>query len=960
MPFVTPAFRKSPFIISLVLGAAGFVLNRSGLRIFGGSEIFFGVWPALLAVYWLGPWWGAGATALASASLWLLEGHPTALLCFTLEAVVVGWCKHRHQQRPLVVAALYWLLVGTPLAACLVLRDGRLPFPDNGAEILRYPVNSLVLAFAVLPVFRASAFRRWAGLPLNSDARTPLQQVLFRRIGLIIALSLAIMSLIAGRLLERSLRASTEEELVADSRELAKLLERFLQKHEQAVRQLASANRVTAVARYSLQPQLETMRKVYPAFLTALAADESGRIVAVSSSGRADAGPILNVADREYFRQPLATTEPYLSGVFRGRGFGSNLIVAISAPLMTPARRPIGVIEASLDLREMLTDLAESGQLEGRSAVIVDRQGRVVACHGELHRSTLADFRRDPWYRQGRLTAEPVVFFADGLEGAQETFIGARHVVPGYRWEIYLAEPAWRSQRVIAGYFLGTLLGGFLATGLALWLIRSTAREITEPLNHLVLSIKDLSRPDSDAVAPAPIAPVSRELTELTRELHTAALALSCTNRELANTVADRDQTQENLRGLLLHLEDLVRERTLELDEARRAAESANEAKTDFLASMSHELRTPLNVIVGMSELVSEQTLGPLNPRQQEGLQNIHESGRHLLDLINDILDLSKIEAGQLQLDCQPMDVADICAASVRFVREAARRKDIRIETGVAPGLPATLADARRVKQILVNLLANAVKFTAAGGRIGLEARVDEAAGRLHFDVWDTGIGIAPENFERIFQPFQQIDSSLSRQYAGTGLGLALVRRMVQLHGGTIGVQSEPGRGSRFTATLPWHPESACPLAAAAPTPETIAPFAGDPLRVLIAEDNDANRQVYAMYFTKRRCEVVYAANGREAIDLALTWRPDVVLMDVHMPVMDGLEAMRHLRADARTEHLPVIAVTALAMPEDRLRCIEAGANAYLTKPINLREFGRTLARFAPARCAAPEPVSVA
>jgi len=234
------------------------------------------------------------------------------------------------------------------------------------------------------------------------------------------------------------------------------------------------------------------------------------------------------------------------------------------------------------------------------------------------------------------------------------------------------------------------------------------------------------------------------------------------------------------------------------------------------------------------------------------------------------------------------------------------------------------------------------VKFTPAGGRVGLD--VHEADGQLRFEVWDTGIGIDAKDFDRLFQPFQQIDSSLSRQYAGTGLGLALVRRMTQLHGGSVTLQSETGRGSRFIISIPLVP-------ADTDEPEdegsaSALPVIASQTRILLAEDNEANHAVYRAFFAQRGCELLLARNGREAVDLTIQHQPDLVLMDIQMPVMDGLEAIRLLRGDARTEQLPIIAITALAMPGDRVRCLEAGANAYLTKPINMRELARLIARY--------------
>ena len=232
----------------------------------------------------------------------------------------------------------------------------------------------------------------------------------------------------------------------------------------------------------------------------------------------------------------------------------------------------------------------------------------------------------------------------------------------------------------------------------------------------------------------------------------------------------------------------------------------ASKLKDEFLANMSHELRTPLNAILGPAELLSEGYYGPLTERQLRSITSIIDSGRHLLELINDILDLGKIEASKLVLSQEAVVVRDLCQASLHVVDAVARNKGIIIQVDLDPQAHWLMGDPRRLKQILVNLLTNAVKFTPAGGQVGLEVRGDPEARLLRFSVRDTGIGIAADDLPRLFRPFEQLDSSLSRHYEGTGLGLSLVARLTQLHGGTVAVQSELGQGSRFTVTLPWQP----------------------------------------------------------------------------------------------------------------------------------------------------------
>jgi PAS domain S-box-containing protein len=513
----------------------------------------------------------------------------------------------------------------------------------------------------------------------------------------------------------------------------------------------------------------------------------------------------------------------------------------------------------------------------------------------------------------------------------------------------------------------------------------------------------------------------------------------------------------------------------------------ATRLKDEFLANMSHELRTPLNAILGMSEGLQENVFGSINERQLKAIATIERSGRHLLELINDILDLSKIESGKLELQISNVPVRGLCDASLGFIRQMALNKNIHLHTRIPDSVGSIQADERRLRQVLINLLSNAVKFTPEGGSVTLEVRIEEAQehtnvlppspSHLCFCIIDTGIGIAPEDMGKLFQAFVQIDSSLNRQYSGTGLGLALVESITTLHGGTVLVESEVGRGSCFTIRIPYdsrnevtrmqvavpllnrpfafnndrvliiedsisaaeqmarylsesgmqstiyphgegaleevlrvqpslvildillpnqsgwdvltqlktHPqtrnipvlivsvvdERSRGLAMGASeylvkpitraelqatlrslqdpiVPESsaliVAEPALEPPLILLAEDNLANLDTISGYIENRGYSLIQANDGQQAIDLAKAQRPNLIVMDIQMPGMDGLEAIRRIRAEGQT-NVPIIALTALAMPADRTKCLEAGANEYLTKPIKLKQLLVTIQR---------------
>lgn len=414
--------------------------------------------------------------------------------------------------------------------------------------------------------------------------------------------------------------------------------------------------------------------------------------------------------------------------------------------------------------------------------------------------------------------------------------------------------------------------------------------------------------------------------------------------------ISQRRQAEAALEVERASLAERVEERTAELRMANAELARAARLKDEFLANMSHELRTPLNDILGRTELLQMGIYGDVNESQITALQSIDSSGHHLLALITDILDLSKIEAGKLNLQTNSTDIDMVCRMSLHMVAQSASQKQIGISTNYDPQVRFIQADELRLKQILINLLSNAVKFTPPGGRIGLEVIGDSTAHTATFTVWDTGIGIAPNDCAHLFQPFIQVDSGLNRQYNGTGLGLALVQRLAQAHGGSVSLSSTLSQGSRFCVTLPWDPAPvAMPNPASATQARTERRQLGrrDPTQpqaqILLADDNQANSSLIQEYLQANGYTVQIVRDGAEALAQITTDYPDLVLMDIQMPGLDGLTTIRRIRATPVAARVPIIVLTALAMTGDRERCLEAGADAYLTKPVSLQALLRTI-----------------
>jgi signal transduction histidine kinase/DNA-binding response OmpR family regulator len=480
---------------------------------------------------------------------------------------------------------------------------------------------------------------------------------------------------------------------------------------------------------------------------------------------------------------------------------------------------------------------------------------------------------------------------------------------------------ALRSTKIGVG---DTLIGRAAATGTPLY-VPDLERAATDA--HL----NELLRAGWRSVLAVPLVREDRILGALVVRRRTPG--------EFSTQVTDLMETFASQSALAIHNARLFRE----LEVKTGQLEVASRHKSEFLASMSHELRTPLNAVIGFSEVLIDRLFGDLNAKQEEYLEDIRLSGRHLLELLNEILDLSKVEAGKMELELGNVSVPELLEEGVAMVHERASREGLSLEIAVDPDVDMIVADPLRLKQVVLNLLTNAVKFTSAGGRV--EARARRVADEIHVSVEDTGVGIADADRERIFEAFQQGGRSASASAEGTGLGLTLSKRIVELHGGRLWVESRLGEGSVFTFAIP----RALPRTAVEREPsraEGIAPVGKEHRAVLVIEDDPRSLDLMTLYLQGAAFEVHAARDGEEGLELARSLQPSAIVLDIILPHLDGWDLLALLKGDPRTAAIPVVIVSML---DEGGRGFALGAADYLVKPVSREDVVATLSRWTTA-----------
>lgn len=901
-------------VVTLIGLAAG--LNLIPIVAAGHTPLLLGPLIYLPLVMLLPVPWAVIAAAIPMAVTVLTLHHPFILLISAAEALWLAWWL-RGKGRSVVVADLaFWALVGVPLVIALYGGVAARPAAIVTAVAIIQLANHFVVVAISSFVVRHSGVAAWI-------TGRPSEPPRVRQVQLDAAFLLALVPLLfVGFGVAVTVRAYHEEQgrvvLTQTARRVSQQMELFLEHHEAVIANIAA---VAGRGGANVDVLVEEAKRTHPEFITMLMADSNGLIRhAVPAEALAAVGGML-ITDREYFQEARDQRTSYVSGVFRGRGFGNDIIVAISAPILDPAGQFQGVVQGALRVQEFAEMIVGADHTETFELVIADRYGRVIFADPETGVTPLtkmdllpqaalsttptgARFEFDRRLATGR--AVPYVAYGARAEGGHGGMVIAQRPlfvgVEGLSW--------------LLGIFCGVVA---VVIGAAVWVARNVRSLMVVPLERFAAEA-------TRQAALGTVAPIATETNGAPYEVNMVFDAFNQLAKQLRGTC-------EMLRQHNLELDHRVVERTKELDVAREQAEAANRSKTEFLAMTSHEIRTPLNAIIGVAAALQEEAR---DSESRDLLQTIRISGVRLLNVVNDVLDLSRAEAGKLELQLAPIEVGALLSEVEQLFRLGARKQGLALRVDLGGIAPLWVeSDALRLQQILINLVGNSLKFTLRGSVTLRVSRVDDADNLiLRFAVIDTGPGIAPEHQTRLFEPYVQLPEGAASGVPGSGLGLAISRRLVALFGGELALQSDVGQGAEFYFTVKTR---VVPPPPAAPVKVT-SPIVG--VRVLAADDNLANQEVLRLMLEPHCARLEVVSSAREAIACLEREPFEVVLLDLEMPGGNGYSVAETVRKDPRFDGRKgmLVAISAHSRSDVWPRCEASGFDAFIAKPIDRRE----------------------
>jgi len=935
--------------LAVAAGLAGIALNR--LPLASVTPLLLGRAVTLPIAILFGPWLG---TLSAAIGAFAIVGAPFAAagaVVLPLEGFLVGSLARRGKS-PVVGGAMVWLAIAATIAVMpwaygLDEGQGR---ETLWAIALQMPLTGLVaviiaelISVVVAPRIDVATEWRPGSLGLRAYA--------FHAFVLVATLPLLLLAATDNQLNASRQQSDASMRLHETVASLGGDIDAYVTTHAEAVRTLAAALEQPGLDAAARQRLVNHYREIYPGFITLFTADPSGIVHEISPAREAPA-----VTDRQYFIDALKTRRMAVSDVILGRlSFLPIITIAVPA-VRSSAANPAGDIAliagGSLDLSRFGAFVDHVLRVPDTRITIVDQHDRVIFANAEAGYRPLQALTGDRMLDAARGAGAEFQYNRQGDTRLANARLAAVGRIPSFGWRVFVDEPLIAIRLQSTGYYALTLTLVLFALAAAVLGARGFAAGVTRPLEDLVRIVRSVSAhsaPEPPSLTTAP--PI--EIAAVIEDVHGMQRRLSDSYQRLEQALVQREHLNEELRALTTDLDRKVRERTAELATATEMAEEANRAKSEFLANMSHEIRTPLNGIIGMTELALDTAL---TAEQREYLSMVKSSADSLLAILNDILDFSKIEMRKLELEDIPFSVRDHLAELVKPLALRAEQKGLELVCHVLPDVPHVASgDPGRLRQVLVNLIGNAIKFTERG-QILVQVEIDSATADhlvLHYVVSDSGIGIPKEKQEAIFEPFKQADGSTTRRFGGTGLGLTISTTLVELMGGRIWLDSAPHEGSTFHFTARFGRTEGRPEPATVDLTD---------LPVLVVDDNAVNRRVLHDLLVRWRMRPTIATSGAAAL-AAMTEARDasrpftLVLLDAHMPEMDGFEVARRIQHGPALAGATIMMLSSSGQHGETARCRELGIAHHLTKPIDQRELLAAITRALAHDQAARQPL---